>query len=393
MLRRRDWQLIEARYQQGVYQKDIAAELGVSERTVRRMLKRGGPASGKRPRSRGSKLDPYKAQVDELLADNVWNAVVIYRELQAAGYTGSLSLLRAYIAPKRPVREAKATVRFETAPGFQLQHDWTDVATVIAGEPTTVKLAVNLLGYSRRFHAWAAPRADAEHTYESLIRAFEHFVGVPGEVLVDNQRSAVLANPAPEAVRFNERFRDLAGRYGFKPRACRPYRARTKGKVERVIRYLKDHFFARYRAFDSWAHLNQTLERWLAEEADLREHGTVREPVRERFDRDEAAQLGPLPRDWFDTSYHEQRVVGWDSYIDVRGNRYSVPAAYCGQSVSVRIGLDDRLRILDRDGQVIGRHRLRSPEEGWSTVAEHHARLWERVAVEKRDLAVYEEAL
>lgn len=392
MIRRRDWQMIEARYRQGVYQKDIAAELGVSERTVRRALGRSGPPPGKRPGSRGSKLDPFKDQVDALLSDNVWNAVVIYRALQAAGYTGSINLLRDYIAPKRPIREAKATVRFETIPGFQLQHDWTDVVVILAGMPTTVKVAGNLLGYSRRFHAWAAPRADAEHTYESLIRAFEHFGGVPAEVLVDNQRSAVLAHPSPDEVRFNERFRDLAGRYGFQPRACRPYRARTKGKVERAIGYMKHNFFVQYQAFDGLAHLNQALEHWLAEEANPRKHGTVREPVRERFDRDEAAQLGPLPRDRFDTSYREQRQVGWDGYIDVRGNRYSVPADYCGQTVGVRIGLDDSLRILDRDGRLIGRHRLRSPDEGWATVAEHHAPLWAQVAVEKRDLAVYEEA-
>lgn len=229
-------------------------------------------------------------------------------------------------------------------------------------------------------------------TYESLIRAFEHFGGVPGEVLVDNQRSAVLVNRAPESVRFNERFVDLAGRYGFAPRACRPYRARTKGKVERAIRYLKGNFFVRYRAFDSLAHLNQQLAAWLAEEADRRTHDTHKEVVRERFDRDEAGALQPLPRARFDTSYRENRWVGWDGYVSVRGNRYSVPADYCGQRVTVRVGLDDSLRIVDGDERVIARHRLRPATAGWTTVAEHHAPLWQQVAVEVRDLAAYEEA-
>ena len=79
---------------------------------------------------------------------------------------------------------------------------------------------------------------------------------------------------------------DLAGHYGFTPRACRPYRARTKGKDERMVGYVKGNFFVRYRSFESWAHLNQLAERWLAEEADQRLQGTVKEVVAERFERE-----------------------------------------------------------------------------------------------------------
>lgn len=391
MLRREEYLMIRDMRRRGMYIKDIAARLGVHPRTVRRALKRDDAPSRTRPGARKSKLDPYKEEVDRLLQNDVWNARVIHRELQAHGFDGGYSIVRDYVRPRRSLQPSKATVRYETEPGRQLQHDWTDVATVVAGEAVTVKLAANLLGYSRRFHAWAAPKADAEHTYESLIRAFEHFGGVPEEVLVDNQKSAVLANRAPEAVRFNARFVDLAGYYGFTPKACRPYRARTKGKVERAIRYLKENFFVRYRAFDSLAHLNQQLEAWLAEEADRRAHDTHKEVVRQRFDRDEAGVLQPLPRTRFDTSYREQRWASWDGYVSVRGNRYSVPADYCGQTVTVRVSLDDQLRIVDTDERVIARHRLRPASEGWRTVADHHAPLWQQVAVQVRDLATYEE--
>ena len=96
-------------------------------RTVRRALQRGGPPSGQRPHARRSKLDPYKPIVDRLLQEGVWNAVVIWREIAALGYTGRSSILRAYIRPKRALRPSRATVRFETAPGQQLQHDWAEV--------------------------------------------------------------------------------------------------------------------------------------------------------------------------------------------------------------------------------------------------------------------------
>jgi hypothetical protein len=191
-------------------------------------------------------------------------------------------------------------------------------------------------------------------------------------------------------VTFHPRFRDLADHYGFTPRACRPYRAQTKGKDERMVGYLKQHFFVRYRTFDSWSHLNQLLEQWLREEADQRVHGTVHEVVVARFAR-EAPTLQPLPAQPYDTSYQETRRVAWDSYIDVRGNRYSVPATLVGQVVRVRISLDDELRIY-ADDQFVATHRLQSVQQGWVTVPDHHASLWQAaLQVEQRPLTVYEE--
>jgi hypothetical protein len=97
--------------------------------------------------------------------------------------------------------------------------------------------------------------------------AFEYFGGVPKQVLGDNQKSAVLEHRVGTLVRFNERVLDLALRYGLTPRACCPHRARTKGKDERMVGYIKGNFFVRYRSFESWTHLNRLAERWLAEEA------------------------------------------------------------------------------------------------------------------------------
>jgi hypothetical protein len=232
---------------------------------------------------------------------------------------------------------------------------------------------------------------DAEHTYEGLVRSFEYFGGVPQEVLVDNQKVAVVSNNGRGQARFNERFLDLAGHYGFEAKACRPYRARTKGKDERMVGYIKHHFFVRYREFESWVHLNQLAEQWLKEEADQRRHGTVHEVVAERFER-EAPTLAPLPSRRYDTSYRESRQVSWDSYIEVRGNRYSVPARLSGQTVGVRIGLDDQVRVYEGDN-LVAQHRLQPVEQGWVTVPEHHTALWqEALQVERHSLHIYQEA-
>lgn len=192
MLRKEDWNLIEARRRQGVYQKDIAADLGVHPKTVRRAVERGGAPSPKRPGARKSKLDPYKAFVDELLQEGVWNARVVYRELQERGYGGGTTILREYIRPKRALRKSRATVRFETAPGRQMQNDWGEIWTKVGGKDTKVYFSVNTLGYSRRLHFWCTDRQDAEHTYEGIIRSFEFFEGTVSEVLVDNQKTCVI---------------------------------------------------------------------------------------------------------------------------------------------------------------------------------------------------------
>jgi len=390
MLRKEDFVEIQALAKAGVYQRDIAEQVGVHPKTVSRALKRGAAPVGPR-RDRWVKVQPYAEAIHRLLAAGVWNAKVILREIQVLGYAGSYTTLKAYVRPQRVMRPSPATVRFETPPGRQLQSDWGQIVTRIAGVESEVHFIVNTLGYSRRMHVWATDSEDAEHTYEGLIRSFEYLGGVTAEVLVDNQKCAVLEHRVGQEPRFHPRFLDLAGQYGFRPRACRPARAQTKGKDERMVGYVKGNFFVRYREFESFSHLNQQLEQWLKEEADPRVHGTVREVVVERFAR-EAPQLGPLPGRRFDTAYWEDRQVSWDAYVEVRGNRYSVPDAFAGRAVSIRITLDGELSVYDGE-QVIVSHRLQDRSAGWVTVPGHHAALWRRTLnVEQRPLTDYAEA-
>jgi hypothetical protein len=117
---------------------------------------------------------------------------------------------------------------------------------------------------------------------------------------------------------------------------------------------------------------------------------TVKERVSVRFER-ELPHLRPLPAQRYDTSYYATRRVGWDAYVDVRGNRYSVPGTVVGQTVQIRISLDDTLRIYHGD-HLIAQHLLRPASQGWVTVPEHHAELWQAaLQVERRPLTIYAE--
>jgi len=147
-----------------------------------------------------------------------------------------------------------------------------------------------------------------------------------------------------------------------------------------------------YRRFDSVTHVNQQLEQRMAEVADKRELRQFRQTPEQRFAL-EQEHLQPLPDTDFDTSYFDIRHVTWDSYIEVGGNRYSVPETLYGQPVSIRISLDYELRIYSNE-QLVASLRLCSASSGWQTVPEHHAPLWKQVSmVEHRPLSAYEELM
>lgn len=153
MLSREDFYMIKQMRQQGAYIVDIATQVGCSERTVRRYLKYPEPPARK-TRHKMAKLRPFMDYIDMRLAENVWNGEVILAEIKAMGYTGGRSMLRYYIQPKRKMRPSKKTIRFETQPGYQLQHDWGEVEAEVAGQRCRVNFAVNTLGFSRRFHVF-----------------------------------------------------------------------------------------------------------------------------------------------------------------------------------------------------------------------------------------------
>ena len=130
---------------------------------------------------------------------------------------------------------------------------------------------------------------------EGLESAFERFGGVPAELLFDQMWAVVLSDDRTgggELV-MNADFLRFAAHWGFMPRACRPYRARTKGKVERPIRYQRESFFYG-REFVNDEDLNAQALRWLEGTANVRRHGTTGERPVDRFERDERGALGPL---------------------------------------------------------------------------------------------------
>ena len=337
--------------------KRIARELDCSPHTVRHSLRQGEWRPSRRPvrhRTLGG-LDDWLAAS---FRQHRGNADVVRQELQRVhGLQVSLRTVERAVQPWRQAleAEARATVRFETPPGRQLQIDFGTTAVRIGEALVVIRLFVATLGYSRRAFVAAFDHERQAAWFEGLERAFRYFGGVPEEVLVDNARTLVDRHDrATRVVAFNARFLAFARYWGFQPRACAPYRARTKGKDERGVGYVKRNAIAG-RTFASWAALEAHLSQWLRTVADGREHGTTGEPPLERFQREEAAALRPLNgRPPFHWTRELTRQVHADGCVEVDTNHYSVPWRLIGETVTVRI-VDDRLRVT-RAGSEVAQH-------------------------------------
>lgn len=337
--------------------KRIAAELGCSRNTVKRYLEAQGWVAYRRP-----KRDRALAGLEEWLAERFWrhrgNADVVRQDLEREqGLVVSLRTVERAVAPLRQElrAQARATVRFETPPGRQLQIDFGELGVPIGGERVRVYLFVATLGYSRRCHVQAFRHERQSAWFDGMEGAFAAFGGVPQEVLLDNARALVEHHDAvTREVRFNERLGAFARYWGFTPRACAPYRARTKGKDERGVGYVKRNAIAGH-PFASWAALEAHLAWWMREIADVREHGTTGEAPLARFRREEASALRPLDgRPPFRQMRDLIRRVQADCCVEVDTNAYSVPWRLIGETVRVVVA-GGRVSIQHR-GQEVAVH-------------------------------------
>jgi transposase len=285
---------------QGKGVREIARDLGVSRNTVRRYLRGAESRYSPRP-ERPTKLAPFKDYVRERLASarpDVIPATVLLREIAEQGYSGGISQLKAFMAPLR--REtSEPVVRFETAPGEQMQADFT---TIRRGRCRMVAF-VATLGFSRA----AFVRFGEDETFPAweagMIGAFDYFGGVPRHVLLDNAKPVLIERDAygPGRHRWNPQMLAFAERCAFSLRVCRPYRAKTKGKVERFNSYLKGSFVVPLAATLRSGGLaldmetaNREVRRWLDRVANQRIHGTTGARPCDRLVH-EQQHLQPLP--------------------------------------------------------------------------------------------------
>lgn len=349
--------------------KRISKELGITRRIVKKYIQWEGRVSSTKQRPK--KLSGLDAWLAERYRQHRGNADVLRQELLAEHQIKvSLRTVERAVQHLRQedLAKAKATIRFETPPGKQLQIDFGSIKVLIGGESLRVFLFVATLGYSRRLYVAPFLHERQNVWFSGIEGAFSHFGGLTEEILLDNARALVESHdPHSRTVVFNERFKAFTQYWGVKPIACAPYRARTKGKDERMVGYVKNNAIAG-REFPHWEALVRHLEKWNAEIADVRIHGTHEEKPIERFLKDEIKALKPLiPKPPFIRLREMQRVVHADACIEVDANYYSVPHKLVGQRVNVQI-IDGYVNIYQHGLEVASHpllegRRIRAVEE------------------------------
>ncbi len=294
---------IHVLHRQGQSIRAIAHQLGVSRNTVRRYLRDLTVVPRYPDREpRATKLEPYKpyllARIEA--AKPHWiPAAVLFSEIQERGYSGGLTQLKHYVAGFKTVAP-DPVVRFETPPGKQMQVDFT----TISRNRCKIKAFVATLGFSRATYVRFSEHERQEDWLRGIEEACQYFGGVPQEILFDNAKTIMIERDAygEGQHRWNAQLLARARDYGFVARACRPYRARTKGKVERFNGYLKHSFITPLAATLSQAGLrldvttaNAHIGPWLERVAHQRLHGTTGIKPQVLLDQ-ERFQLGPLPQ-------------------------------------------------------------------------------------------------
>jgi transposase len=344
-------------HRQGLSVSAIARQLECDRKTVRKYIERGLKAPAYGPRQpRATVVGPFETYLRERIAAfPELTGSRLLREIKELGYSGGYTAVKDFLRTVRPKALQAFERRFETPPGKQAQVDFAYFRTVFTDQPGTeriVWLFSLVLGHSRMMWGRFVAHQDLQTVLRCHIAAFEALGGAPAEILYDRMKTAVLGEVDDQGIAYNRKLLDLAMHYRFLPKACRPYRAKTKGKVERPFRYVREDFFLG-RSFRNLDDLNAQFRHWLDTVANPRRHATTGRIVLEHF-AEEKPYLKPLPATPFSLVLTLDRRVTREGMVSVGGNLYSVPDCTRRRIVEVH-SLANEIRILE-DGKLIAVH-------------------------------------
>ncbi|WP_157935348.1 IS21 family transposase [Kyrpidia spormannii] len=383
-----DWTAIRALHARGVSIKAIARQLGISRNTVRRALRGDDPPKYVRKKPSARATDPFLEHIRQMYVEKQLIGTRIYAELQKMGYQGSLSAVHRCLQrlkKEQPHTEVRVQ-RMETAPGEQAQFDWSEYSVKIGGKEVKVYAYRYILSYSRMRYTHFALNQTLETVLEALECGIRHFGGVPERVLIDNAGQMVVDHRPDGAVRYHPEFLKVMGLYRMDPYACAPYRAQTKGKVERAFYMLEQHFLkgTEFKDFEDLITQGKSFD----ESENQRVHRRLGQTPLERFEADRAA-LRPLPERRYVDSVRVLRRVSRDGYISVDHVEYSVPPSYLGREVWVTQPRGAYVEMYGPDGTFLCRHVKSRDTGSIHTLPEHQAPHRERVSVRQRFCEVF----
>jgi transposase len=381
MLTVEDWMDVKVLHKEGCSVREIARQTGHSRNTIRKALQQKAPEPFKKPH-RCSKLSSFKPYIEKRYQECGLSAVRLLSEIRPMGYTGSERTLQRFLEGKRVTRRAlsKLTVRFETPPGKQAQADWAycgqhpvsphRLGALNAGddkdEKVSIYVFVIVLGFSRMMYIEFTTAMNAFELLRCHINAFEFFGGWTEEILYDNMAQVRLPDGS-----LNPLFVDFASHYDFAIKTHRVRRPRTKGKVERMVDYVKDNFL-NGRSFADLADLSAHALRWLNHTANVRIHATTEQKPVDLLAREGLTRLDSAPV--YQLATKSLRKVDKEGFISLARSRYSVPPEHSGKTLLVTSsGQKVFIRSADR---IVAEHTAATKPRSCVVQSEHVAETW-----------------
>jgi transposase len=370
MLNWEAWMNIKHLHKEGHSIKAITRLTGHSRNTVRRVLRQPKPLPFQKP-PRTSRLDEFKPYLEQRYQECALSSVRLLQEIRAMGYTGSAATLYRFTQTLRTQQRtlSKLTVRYETPPGEQGQADWTYCGRFAdqLGKLVSVYAFVIVLSFSRLLYVEFTRSMKLPTLLQCHKNAFAFFNGWPRTLLYDNMKQVRLS-----AQQLHPQFLDFAHHYGFTIKTHQPYRPRTKGKVERVVDYLKDNFL-NGRCFADFADLNAQALHWLNTTANVRLHATTKQRPVDLFAKEELTSVSSIAP--YLVGQQVQRQAAWDATVRFDRSRYSVPPQHAGKALFVEAY---EQKIVIRNGDlIIAEHQRATEPDSAILQPEHVAALWQ----------------
>lgn len=406
MIKMEDWMDIKMLHKEGNSIRAIARITGLSRNTISKIVRDKVPKEFKKVK-RKSKLDEYKKYVEERYQQSELSAVRIKQEIEKMGYKGSVATIRRYISKiaSKEIAYSKMTVRFETPPGQQAQADWAYAGRFRdkEGKVISIYIFVMVLSYSRYMYVEYTTSMKTEQLIKCHLNAFEYFGGWPSSILYDNMKQVKIS-----LEQINPLFLDFAKHYGLIIKTHQIRRPRTKGKVERMVDYVKDNFL-NGREFGNLEELKEENLIWLNNTANVRIHSTTKAKPVDLWAKENLTNINLIRA--YQLSVKESRKVSTEGFVHYKGSRYSVPPRYVGKAVIVE---DSQQKILVKaQDLIIAQHNKaeraglciadkRHIDEMWRLTVGKSSEMAEKLpswqikfeqVVENRKLSVYEEVV
>ena len=337
----------------GFTERKIARKLRLSRPTVKKYTENPEPAR-QRKISRASKLDAYRDRIKELLEqDPEVRAPVVLQRIGKEGFDGKITIIRDYLKKLRGQQKFRtAFIRFESRPGQQMQIDWGHFGSLAYGDtPRKLYAFAAIECYSRMAYVEFTHSQNQQCLHQALLNAFAYFGGTTEEMVVDNMITAVIERQG-SLIRFNDAFYDFLRIFHITPIACNVASPHEKGKIENIIKYLRQNFWP-LRTFTDLSDVNRQVRNWLDTVANVRIHQTT---GKRPLDRLSQVRLRPLPDLLPDCRQTETLKVYNDFAVRFDGNVYTTPPWAIGKKVILKAD-QSSVTIFYRDKKIAAHDR------------------------------------